>query len=63
MLYKDLFIKKVAVSLFTGYVWNSDTGYSIVYVSNNLSHDKYCISATLNDLFDKLKLKFHRLKQ
>lgn len=57
------FYKKAAVSLFTCYIWNSDSGYSIVYVSNDLSHDKYCISATLDDLFNKLKLKFHRLKQ
>ena len=57
------FYKKAAISVFTCYVWNSDTGYSIVYVSNNLSHDKYCISAILNDLFDNLELKFYRLKQ
>ncbi|CAF2625344.1 unnamed protein product [Rotaria sp. Silwood2] len=57
------FYTKKAVSLFTCYAWSLDTGYSFVYVSNNLSHDKYCITAALDDLFDKLKIKFNELKE
>jgi hypothetical protein len=52
-----------SVSLFTSYVWCSNYGYSFVHVSDDLTHDKYCISATLDHLFDKLKRKFQRLKQ
>ena len=33
-----------SVSLFTCYVWCSNGGHSFVYASNDLSHDKYCIS-------------------
>ena len=62
-LVQGSFFTKNAVSLFTCYVWSLGTNYSFVYVSNNLSHDKYCINATLDDLFEKLKIKFRHLKQ
>ena len=54
-----------AVSLFTSYVWCTGGvgGQSYVYVSNNLDHDKYCISASLDKLFKKLKQRFNNLKE
>ena len=52
------FFTKNAVSLFTCYIWSLATGYSFVFVPNNLSHDKYCISTTLDDLFEKLNPSF-----
>jgi hypothetical protein len=60
---QGFFYTNRAVSLFTCYVWHSGGGCSFVFVSNNLSHDKYCISATIDLLFNKLKAKFQHLKQ
>lgn len=52
-----------AVSLFICYVWYSNGGRSFVYASDDLSHDKYYVSAALDHLFDKLRNQFIHLKQ
>jgi len=57
------YYNKRAVSLFTVYVWCLNRGYSFIYVSDNLTHDKYCISTILDHLFSKLKNTFQHLKQ
>ena len=57
------FYTSSVVSLFTCYVWHSNGGFSLVFISNNLSHDKYCIGATLDNLFNKLKVKCQYLKE
>jgi len=57
------FYSQDAVSLFTSHVWCSDGGQSYVYISNNLTHDKYCISGSLDNLFSQLKQQFQYLKE
>jgi hypothetical protein len=54
---------KNAISLITCYVWCANSGYSFVYVLNNLSHDKYCVNAALENLFQKLKQQLQELKK
>jgi len=60
---QNSFYSQDAVSLFTSHVWSSGGGQSYVYVSNNLTHDKYCISASLDCLFSQLKKRFQHLKE
>ena len=60
---QNSYYSKNSVSLFTSYVWYSNGGQSFVYVSNNLTHDKFCISTILDHLFFKLKTQFQNLKQ
>ena len=57
------YYNKNSVSLFTSIVWCLNRGYSFAYVSNNLTHDKYCISTILDHLYNNLKNNFQRLKQ
>ncbi|CAF1452033.1 unnamed protein product [Rotaria sordida] len=53
-----------AVSLFTTYVWYAGGGgESFVYISNNLSHDKYCINASIDNLLKQLTQRFQHLQQ
>ena len=56
------YYSKDFVSLFTCYVWHLNGGYSCVYASDNLSHDKYYVITALDHLFDKLKNQVQRLK-
>ncbi|CAF4451713.1 unnamed protein product, partial [Rotaria magnacalcarata] len=49
------YYSKKSVSLFTSHVWCSSQGFSFVYVLDNCTHDKYCISTILNQLFDEIK--------
>jgi hypothetical protein len=51
------------VSLFTSYAWCLDGGQSYVYVSDNLTHDKCCIIASLDKLFCTLKQQFQHLNE
>ncbi|CAM4834494.1 unnamed protein product [Rotaria magnacalcarata] len=37
-------------------------GFSFVYVLDNCTHDKYCISTILDQLFDEIKKKFKNLQ-
>ncbi|CAF2654996.1 unnamed protein product [Rotaria sp. Silwood2] len=57
------YFSKKSVSLITCYAWCLNVGYSFVYVTDNLTHDKYCVSAVLEDLFLKLKQQYQQLKQ
>ena len=57
------FYSKDSVSLFTCYIWHLNGGYSRVYVSDDLSHDKYYVGAALEHLFGDLKGKFQHLKR
>lgn len=57
------FYSKDSVSLFTCYIWYLNGGYSRVYVSDDLSHDKYYIDAALDHLFGDLRDKFQHLKR
>ncbi|CAF5062416.1 unnamed protein product, partial [Rotaria sp. Silwood1] len=52
-----------AVSLFTSHIWYSDGGQSCVCGSNNLTHNKCCISASLDNLFSQLKQQFQHLRE
>ncbi|CAF4475344.1 unnamed protein product, partial [Rotaria sp. Silwood2] len=53
-----------AVSLFTAYVWYAGGGgESFVYISNNLTHDKYCVNASTDNLFEQLTQRFQHLQQ
>ncbi|CAF4743741.1 unnamed protein product, partial [Rotaria sp. Silwood2] len=52
-----------AVSLFTSQIWYSGGGQSYVCGSNHLTHDKYCISASLDNLYSQLKQQFQHLKE
>ncbi|CAF3815495.1 unnamed protein product [Rotaria sp. Silwood1] len=60
---QNSFYSQDAVSLFTSHIWYSDGGQSCVCGSNNLIHDKYCISASLYNLFSQLKQQFQHLKE
>ncbi|CAF4560066.1 unnamed protein product [Rotaria sp. Silwood1] len=53
-----------AVSLFTTYVWYAGGGgESFVYISNNLTHDKYCVNASIDNLLEQLTQRFQHLQQ
>ncbi|CAF4747389.1 unnamed protein product [Rotaria sp. Silwood1] len=54
-----------AVSLFTTYVWyaGGGGGESFVYISNNLTHDKYCVNASIDNLLEQLTQRFQHLQQ
>ncbi|CAF5166744.1 unnamed protein product [Rotaria magnacalcarata] len=52
-----------AVSLFTTYVWYAGSGESFVYISNNLTHDKYCVNASIDNLLERLTQRFQHLQQ
>ncbi|CAF1567393.1 unnamed protein product [Rotaria magnacalcarata] len=56
------YYSKKSVSLFTSHVWCSSQGFSFVYVLDNCTHDKYCISTILDQLFDEIKKKFKNLQ-
>ncbi|CAF0830692.1 unnamed protein product [Adineta steineri] len=60
---QSAYFSKNAVSLITCYAWCSNIGYSFVYVLDNLTHDKYCISTALEHLFSKLKQQCQQLKE
>ncbi|CAF3420657.1 unnamed protein product [Rotaria socialis] len=44
-----------SVSLFTAHAWCGENNYSFSLISNNLTHDKYCISNCIIYIINKLK--------
>ena len=50
------FYPKESISLFICYIWYLNGSYSRVYVSDDLSHDKYHVGAALDHLFGDLKI-------
>jgi hypothetical protein len=43
------------LSIFTAHVWCGANGYSFALVSDNVTHDKYCVDVCLNNIISKLK--------
>ncbi|CAF1145585.1 unnamed protein product [Adineta steineri] len=43
-----------ALSIFTAHAWCGAVNYSFALVSNNLTHDKYCVDVCLNNIISKL---------
>ncbi|CAF1125761.1 unnamed protein product [Adineta steineri] len=42
------------LSIFTAHAWCGAANYSFALVSDNLSHDKYCVDVCLNNIISKL---------
>ena len=57
------FYTKDFVSLFTCYIWHTHGGLSRVYVSDDLSHDKYYVDSAIYHLLNDIKQQFSPLKQ
>ncbi|CAF4866414.1 unnamed protein product, partial [Rotaria magnacalcarata] len=43
------------LSIFTAHAWCGANNYSFALVSDNVTHDKYCVAACLNNIITKLK--------
>ena len=51
------------VSIFTAHSWCSNDNYSFSLVSDNISHDKYCINSCITYMIDKMKEKLPSLEE
>ncbi|CAF5036332.1 unnamed protein product, partial [Rotaria magnacalcarata] len=43
------------LSIFTAHAWCGANNYSFALVSDNVTHDKYCVAVCLNNIITKLK--------
>ncbi|CAF1442411.1 unnamed protein product [Rotaria sordida] len=52
-----------SVSIFTAYAWCGTNNYSFALVSNNISHDKYCVYNCITYIINKLKQQLPSLEE
>lgn len=52
-----------SVSIFTAHAWCGNNNYSFALISNNVSHDKYCVSSCLTYIINKLKQQLPLLEE
>ena len=52
-----------SVSIFTAHAWCGENNYSFSLISNNLTHDKYCISNCIIYIINKLKQHLASLRE
>jgi hypothetical protein len=51
------------LSIFTAYAWCGTNTYSFALVSDNVTHDKYCVDVCLNNIIQKLKQYLPNLQE
>ncbi|CAF4222918.1 unnamed protein product [Rotaria sordida] len=52
-----------SVSIFTAHAWCGTDNYSFTLVSNNISHDKYCVYNCITYIINKLKQQLPSLEE
>ena len=51
------------LSIFTAYVWCGTSAFSFALVSNNVTHDKYCIDVCLNYIINHVKQHIRNVEE
>ena len=52
-----------SVSIFTAHSWSGNDNHSFSLVSDNISHDRYCINSCITYMINKMKEKLQSLEE